>query len=442
MSNPPSSPDPDIRMRGFARRVTVEDALRWVDEHARALAPEEIDVAQAHRRVLAETVVSSVQVPPFARSMMDGFAVQAADTDGATPYNRLPLALVGESLPGCPFAGEVRAGQAVRIMTGAPLPRGADSVLPVEKTEVEGATVLALEAVSPAKNVGRAGEDVEVGAKLLAPGRVLRPQDVGLLASIGRARVQVIRRVRVRIVITGNELLPVRERDGDAPFKVVAGLPTEPRARHGQETGRNTSDFHIVDSNGPMLAALVERDGGMPINPGIVPDDPERIAAAMNDDADVVLVSGGSSVGQEDHAPQLLAQLGSLAIHGIAMRPSSPAGMGRIGEKLVFLLPGNPVSCLCAYDFFAGRAIRLLGGRTTNDFPYRRVALPLARKLVSQVGRVDYARVRIVEGKVEPLAISGASLLSSTVIADGFVVIPGDSEGYPPGTMVEVWLYD
>jgi molybdopterin molybdotransferase len=161
----------------------------------------------------------------------------------------------------------------------------------------------------------------------------------------------------------------------------------------------------------------------------------------MRTEADVVLVSGGSSVGAEDHAPALLAEHGQLAIHGIAMRPSSPTGMGVLEGRLVFLLPGNPVSCLAAYDFFAGRAIRVLGGRLP-DWPYRRVRAPLARKVSSMVGRLDYLRVRLVEGLVEPLAIGGASLLSSTSRADGFVLIPPDSEGYPPGAEVEVYLYD
>ena len=157
--------------------------------------------------------------------------------------------------------------------------------------------------------------------------------------------------------------------------------------------------------------------------------------------ADVVLVSGGSSVGLEDHAPPLLAKHGELAIHGIAMRPSSPAGMGRLDQRLVFLLPGNPVSCLCAYDFFAGRAVRALGGRD-KTWPYRKIDLPLRRKLVSVVGRVDYARVSVADDQVEPLAISGASILSSTTRADGFVIVPDDSEGYAEGTSVEVYLYD
>jgi molybdopterin molybdotransferase len=157
--------------------------------------------------------------------------------------------------------------------------------------------------------------------------------------------------------------------------------------------------------------------------------------------ADVVLVSGGSSVGTEDHAPAVLAELGELLVHGVAMRPSSPTGVGCIHGRPVFLLPGNPVSCLAAYDFFAGPAIRRLGGRSM-DWPHRRVQLPLARKLVSAVGRVDYVRVQIVAGQVEPLATSGASILSSTTRADGFVIAPRDSEGSAAGEMVEVYLYD
>ncbi len=191
-----------------------------------------------------------------------------------------------------------------------------------------------------------------------------------------------------------------------------------------------------------MLLALIARDHGDTLFDGITPDRPETIRPVMEDPGcDVVIVSGGSSVGQEDHAPMLLAEMGELAIHGIAMRPSSPTGMGRIGKRLVFLLPGNPVSCLCAYDFFAGRAIRMLGGREA-DWPYALRVAQLARKISSVVGRQDYARVSIVGGQVEPIAIAGASVLSSTTRADGFIVIPADSEGYPPGAEVEVYLYD
>jgi molybdopterin molybdotransferase len=155
----------------------------------------------------------------------------------------------------------------------------------------------------------------------------------------------------------------------------------------------------------------------------------------------VVLVSGGTSVGQEDHAPRLLAELGELAFHGISMRPSSPTGVGRIGSRLVFLLPGNPVSCLAAYEFFAGPTIRALGGRTRR-WPHRRALVPLARKIASEVGRTDYVRVAIENGHAIPLATSGASILSSTVRAAGAVIVSRELEGMPEGASVEVLLYD
>jgi molybdopterin molybdotransferase len=198
----------------------------------------------------------------------------------------------------------------------------------------------------------------------------------------------------------------------------------------------------IVDSNSVVLRALVERDGGCLLPYGILPDDPERIRETLTKgEADVLLVSGGSSVGTEDHAPRLVAEHGSLDFHGVSMRPSSPAGVGRIGDAFVFLLPGNPVSCLCAYEFFAGPTLRALGGRS-RAWPHRRVRLPLARKIASAVGRTDYVRVAIEAGRVLPIATSGASILSSTVRAAGCVIVPREQEGMAECSEVEVLLYD
>lgn len=404
----------DVRMRGFARRSTVEEVLAWLDAAVLPLDSEWVGLDSAAGRVLAQDVVSPVDVPGFDRAMMDGLAVRAADTLGATPYNQLALEVVGEALPGRPFSGQLGSGQAVRIMTGAPLPAGADAVLPAEFAHVHVRQAWAHGEVPPGKHVGRKGEDIAAGTVVLRAGRVLRPQDLGVLASMGIGQVAVVRQPRVQIVITGDELLPA----GCVP-----------------------QGYRIVDSNGPMLAALVRRDGGIPQSAGIVPDQPEAILDAMRAPADLVLVSGGSSVGQEDHAPLLVQQHGELLFHGIAMRPSSPTGLGRLGGRVVVLLPGNPVSCLCAYDIFAGRAIRALAGRS-KDWPYRRIRAPLARKISSAVGRLDYLRVRLVDGQVEPLAVGGASLLSSTTRADGFVLVPADSEGAPAGAEVDVFLYD
>lgn len=485
MAANPSHSNVDVRMRGFAHRSTVEQALHWLDAQLHTLDAEVVPLADAATRVLAEDVTSGVNVPGFDRAMMDGFALQAADTAGASPYHRLPLSVIGQSLPGRPFTGQVSRGQAVRIMTGAPMPAGADAVLPAEKTSVDSSeldadphddlghsddqtarpndrndiqsdkpdessapTVTIEGEVPPGKHIGRIGEDVTAGAVLLRAGRVLRPQDIGVISSIGLGQISVVRRPRVRIVITGNELAPA---------------------------GAAAQKFQTVDSNGPMLAALIARDGATPINPGVVPDDPDQILAALRDDADVTLVSGGSSVGAEDFVPTLLARHGQLAIHGVAMRPSSPVGMGVLDGRLVFLLPGNPVSCLCAYDFFAGRAIRALGGRSP-DWPYRKTTARLGRKLVSQVGRVDYARLTLTDSTqaedesqssstaaqgagasqtvdpkfagsaehptAQPVAVSGSSILTSTTRADGFVIIPANFEGYPDGATVEVFLYD
>jgi molybdopterin molybdotransferase len=406
----------------------VDQALQWLDAQLRTLDAEDVPLRDAAGRVLASAVVSDIDVPGFDRATMDGYAVVADSTEGATPYNRIPLIVVGDALPGSPFTGTIARGMAVRIMTGAPIPSGADSVLPAESVDVvvEGRqqpartsdTIAAISEVSPQKNVGHRGEDIVRGTTLLDAGRVLRPQDVGVMSSIGLATARVVRRPRVRLVITGNELLP---------------------------TGSTPREYQITDANGPMLAALAERDGAIVDFPGLIRDDADAILAALRADVDVVVVSGGSSVGIEDLAPTLVAQHGELAVHGIAMRPSSPTGMGTLDSRLVFLLPGNPVSALCAYDFFAGRAIRALGGRS-KQWPYRAVRGTLTRKISSPIGRLDYARVRFTPSpgagaSVEPLSVAGASVLSSTTRADGFVIVEQDSEGYAAGAEVEVWLY-
>ena len=423
MADTKAQPSRDVRMQGFARRHTVAAALEWLDSQLRTLEAEDVSLREAAGRVLATPITSDLDIPGFDRATMDGYAVIADSTEGATPYNRVPLTVIGDALPGSPFPRAIGRGKAVRIMTGAPMPAGSDAVLPAESVEADHDApdcVMAIATVSPAKNVGHRGEDIVAGTTVLDAGRVLRPQDVGVISSIGSDRVSVIRRPRVRLVITGNELLP---------------------------SGSRPRGFQITDANGPMLAALAERDGAIVDFPGLVRDDDDAIRAALHADADIVVVSGGSSVGIEDLAPTLVARDGTLAVHGVAMRPSSPTGMGTIGGRLIFLLPGNPVSALCAYDFFAGRAIRALGGRP-KEWPYRKVRATLARKISSPIGRLDYARVRIAPStalgtgaRAEPMAVAGASVLSSTTRADGFVIVGDDSEGFPTGADVDVWLY-
>jgi molybdopterin molybdotransferase len=407
----------DVRMRGFQERAEVAAVLRLLDERVRPLPSEAILLPEAAGRVLAEEVIAPCAVPGFDRAAMDGYALRGDETFGADVYAPLEFSLLGESLPARPFLGTVCQGQAVRIMTGAPLPAGADAVVQAEAaTEIEnGAKVRITEPQPPGRHVGKRGEDIEQGTVVLHAGRRLRPQDLGALASVGAGTIPVVRRPRVAILVTGEELLPC---------------------------GAKPEGFKIVDSNSVMLAALARRDGASVVRIEMVAEGHDSVRHALQKSAeDVLLVSGGSSVGKEDHAPRVLAELNALCIHGVALRPASPTGLGFLGARPVFLLPGNPVSCLCAYDLFAGRALRRLGGRPA-ELPYRATRLPLAHKIVSMVGRVDYVRVRMQHEAVEPLAVSGASILSSTTRADGFVFVPADLEGYAEGETVEVFLYD
>jgi molybdopterin molybdotransferase len=398
-------------MKGFAERADVEEVDDFLLRHTRALAAEDVDLLACAGRVLAEEVRAEVDVPGFRRAAMDGYAVRGEDTFGASAYDPIALEIVGQALPGRPFSGSVEAGRSVRIMTGAPLPEGTDAVVMAEVCAERSGRVEVGEPVAPRKNVGAVGEDIAAGEVVLRRGRRLRPQDAGLLASIGVARVHCVRRPRVALVITGDELLPA---------------------------GRRPEGARIVDSNSVVLRALVARDGGELLPFEIVPDHADRVCEALRagaDEADVILVSGGS----------------------LSMRPSSPAGVGRIRNNaerprsepeasevrdvLVFLLPGNPVSCLCAYEFFAGPVVRTLGGRP-RAWPHRRVRLPLARKISSAIGRTDYVRVAIEKGRVVPISTSGASILSSTVRAAGCVIVPREHEGMPEGSEVDVRLYD
>ena len=405
----------DIRMKGFKEKKDVVDFLNIIDEISPSKIFEVVSLNKAAGRVLASSIISTVKVPNFNRSAMDGYAIRGEETFGAATYSPLDFKVLGLSLPGKPFEGCVTTQTAVRIMTGAPMPEGADSVIPVELAQEENKVLRVIESIPPGKNVGRIGEDVKIGQELLTAGRKLRPQDVGILSSIGTPSVSVIKKPIVDIFITGDELL---------------------------KPGSMPKGYQIVDSNSVMLDALVYRD--IQIHPNIIflEDRRELISDALSkSNADFILVSGGSSVGQEDHAPSLVKELGEILIHGVALRPASPSGMGIINGKYVFLIPGNPVSCLCSYDLFASRAIRQFAG-INCELPYKSITLPLASKISSMVGRMDYVRVKISNGFAEPLAISGASMLSTTTLADGFLLVPGECEGYPSGENVKINLYD
>lgn len=391
---------------GNRKRTPVADVLRLIDDRVHTLGPEPIAPLEAAGRVLAARVVSAVNVPGFAKSAMDGFALRSSDSGRRR--------VIGASMPGRPFPGEVHPGEAVRITTGAPIPNGADCVVPLELADETDGEVHARIGPVPGKHVIRIGEDVATGTEVLAAGRALRPQDIGLLAAIGVSSVEVVKRPRVAILANGNELLP---------------------------PGSTPSGSQIVDSNSPMLSALIARDGGTLASIQYVPDDRAALREAIRAcDADVLLISGGSSVGSEDHAASAVAELGELAIHGIAMKPGAPAGLGFIGHRIAFLLPGNPGACLAAYDLLAGRAVRLLGGRD-REWPYPRIEATLATDIESRSGRTDVVMVKLSDDRATPIA-GGPSRTNGAVEADGFILVPPEVGRLPVGTAVAVFHFN
>ncbi len=400
-------------MRDKPARTSVAAVEELLRRRVRTLPAEKIGLHQAAGRILATDIMAEVDVPGFARAAMDGFAVRSQDT--LANAAETILTIVGESLPSRPYYGAVQSGQAVRIMTGAPVPDGADAVVPVEITDEANGRVQIQSSIASGRHVSPRGEDIHRGETILRARRRLRPQDVGVLAALGVSPIAIIRQPTVAILITGDELLPCGERP---------------------------VGYQIVDSNSVMLEALVRRDGGLVQETSLLADQPDIIADAMrHSSADLIVVSGGTSVGREDHAARVLATVGELCVHGIALRPGGPTGIGFLEHRPVFLLPGNPVACLCGYDLFAGAALRLLGGRCM-EMPYRRATLPLAEAIPSVLGRCDYVRVALTGGEVHVLAVSGASRLSSATRADGFLLIPSDCEGLGQGSPVTVHFYD
>jgi len=411
----------DVRRNGFQSRATVDEVVLWIDEFAeKAMAErwlessetESIEVKRAVGRVLAVDVVCPFDLPEFRKSMMDGYAIRSEDFVGASSLNPIRINVIGTVRPGLPTGLRVNQGEGVEITTGSPMPHESDAVLPFEQTYRSGDSVEATSDVARLKNVSPVGEDVKRGETILQKRDHLLPHHVGLLSAMGICNIKVLKRPTVQLLLTGNEV-------------VSSGEPKQ--------------DFQIFDSNGPMISTLIERDCGV-VSLKYCRDSQADIKSSLKSGHDVTLVVGGSSVGPEDFVPSAVASCGELAFHGIAMRPSSPTGIGIVEGKMVILLPGNPVSCLCAYDFFAGRAIRQLAGIDKN-WPYRRRVLPVKEKIAWVFGRVDYCRVAIVDGRVVPVAIRGASLLSTLVQADGFVVVDADSEGFAVGDQVEVFLY-
>jgi molybdopterin molybdotransferase len=391
----------------FKELASAAESLRSLRERCRSVnRAEAVHLAEARGRILSEDVTSPANLPGFNRAAMDGYAVRAADTRGATPLAPLYLKIDDE-------AGD---GRCVPVRTGMAAPPGADAVLMMEDALPRGREVEVTAEVHPYRNLARVGEDVAVGETILKEGHRLRPPDIALLASLCLNEVQVYERPKVAIIPTGGELIPL--------FSDQRLLPGQAR-----------------EANGLMCEMYAEIWGGSPRKTPIIKDDPDLIKAAIveNLDADLILISGGTSIGEEDYAPPILREMGELLVHGVRITPAKPTALGMIDEKPVICLPGYPVAALSALYIFGRPLITMMAHRT--DLP-RAVPARLDGKIVSRPGYLTFARVSLKDGVATPIMTTGAGILSSVARAEGYVLVPEEVEGREKGEMVEVNLIE
>lgn len=412
--------------------VTVEEARRRLLDLLPPFPPgkEGVDLASCPGRVTAEDILSPGEVPSFSRSTVDGYAVRASYTFGASESIPAMLSLAAPVPMGRLAKAPLSPGYAAPVATGGALPEGADAVVMVEHAEpLDENTVAVMRPVAPGANVVQRGEDVTAGELLFPRGHRFRPADVGVLAAAGVTAMEVFPRPRVAILSTGEEIVPVEVDPGP-----------------GQ----------VRDINGSTLSALVGEDGGQPERRGIVADRYEDLRAALEQalQADLVLVSGGSSVGTRDLTASVLATLGPPGVlaHGLALRPGKPTLVAVVRGKPVLGLPGHPVSAMVAYYLLARPALRRLQGwdptaETAQSWKWcwkGKVRARVSRSLASVPGREDYVRVRLVpegEGLMADPVLGKSGTISTMVRAQGLLHIPLAREGVAPGEEVDVYLF-
>ncbi|HEY5625264.1 MAG TPA: gephyrin-like molybdotransferase Glp [Dehalococcoidia bacterium] len=415
--------------------ISIEEALQQLLAHVRVLPEEEKHPLQALGQVLAEDVAAGFDIPPLDNTAMDGYAVRARDTAGAGEASPRELRVIGEVAAGYVFDGAVEPGTAVRIMTGAPIPEGADAIVPFEETDEpferppSGAgaltgSVRVLKEAEAGANIRRAGEDVRAGDGVLQRGTVLRPQEIGVIASLGRDRVRVIRRPVVAVLSTGDELL---------------------------EPGQPREGARIYDANAYSVAALVQRFGGEPQLLGIAADTVEALTAKIHEglSADMLITSAGVSKGDYDIVKEVLAREGEIAFWTVAMKPGKPLAFGtfeRSGRRIPHVgLPGNPVSSMVAFELFGRPAIMKMMGKRAWQRPVIRAT---TTDRIANAGdpRVFLARCVVTRRDGRYFASltgsQGSGVLTSMARANGLALVPAEVDAVEAGAEVNVLMLD
>ena len=402
-------------MRPFTTTISLDEARRHL---AAAVHPilrsERVGLDQAAGRVAARDVTSGIDVPPFARAAMDGYAVVAADTAGASRTAAAPLRMVDRVYTGQMPRARIAPGLCSEIATGAPMPEGADAVVMVEDTASLGEDLVAVLApVAPGQHIGRRGADIVTGAVVVASGEVLTPGRVGALAAIGCCDVEVYERPQVAILSTGNEVI---------------------------EPGQPLAAAQIYDVNRFTLSAVIGAHGGVPEPHRVVQDTIEALVQALDEcrDRDLLVFSGGSSVGERDLMLDAVAARGKMVFHGISIKPGKPTAFALIDNTPLLAMPGNPTSCLSNAYMLLVPYLRAIARLPT--FQPRIVRAPLGRRIESPAGRHQIYTVRLHDGVVHP-AFKGSGEITSLSNADGYIEIPDGQSVVDEGTLVEVTLF-
>ena len=395
--------------------VSLKEAVAIVRAQMpeRTLPVEELPLDAAAGRVLAEDIVSGENVPAFDRSTMDGFAVRAADTFGATAALPSMLRVTGEVKMGEEATLSISPGECAAIPTGGMLPKGADAVIPVEYTEAQGDLCLCCAAVSPLQNVTRAGDDVALGQTVLKTGTRLTPAAVGVLAAMGRGTVTVFRKPKIGILSTGNEIISIEK----------TPLP-------GQ----------IRDVNTHLLLSLCAACGCVGTAYGVIPDEKDALLSALRkaaEENDAVLLSGGSSAGKADLTAEVIGALGEVYCHGIAVKPGKPTVLGHASGKAVFGLPGHPAACWFMAELLVKRYAQRMLREEIAPVP---VKAALTEHVSSNHGREELLCVRL-DGAAAAPVYGKSGVISQLAAADGYIVIPRDCEGLRAGETVDMYLF-
>jgi len=407
----------------FRRLMSFDEAKQVINEKLKpaVLGGEEVPLLEAYDRVLMENVVSALDIPPFNRSTVDGYAVKAEDTFGAEENHPAKLAACGMVNIGEPPQVRVDRGEAAEIVTGAPVPDGADAVVMVEDTDREDVELQVFRAVTRNENVMKRGSDIKSGETALAAGRVLGASEIGVLAALGLTTVKVFKVPVVAVLSTGGEV-------------------TEP--------GKELPAGKIYDINAYSLSTAVKESGGKPVYLGVVPDDKAELRKALEDalaSADIVMTSGGVSVGPKDLTPQIVNSLGNpgVLVSGIAVKPGKPTTIALIGKKPVFSMPGHPTSALLLFHLLARPVIQRMAGRPTTENKTTKALA--ATRMFSAKGRRTFVMVKLKRDKAnglvaEPVESGASGAITTLAKADGYVEIPANQQFIDAGEEVVVSL--